>query len=170
MANTQDEILEVIRELPDISVAQIAEYVSHVHRSVVAYHLNRMLRQGLVVRRAANLPNGKGGGQYLYSLNPEGKPSVLPLKLVKPMERGLQARLDDALARVREPETWKVEAIARFPDLGVDPEILQARKIAAGVLRRKGDNSAAADILAGRRDNSAIMEATLAALELGVEA
>lgn len=66
-------------------------------------------------------------------------------------------------ARIQQLEQWRDAAIARYPDLDVDPALLaKARDI---VIRTSGATTADADdILAGEWDDKAIMRATLEAL------
>ena len=67
-------------------------------------------------------------------------------------------------ARIQQPEQWRDAAIARYPDLDVDPALLaKARDIA---IRTSDITTALADdILAGEWDQTPIMRATLEALK-----
>ena len=66
--------------------------------------------------------------------------------------------------RIAELEAWKAAAIARYPDLAVAPEVLEARNLVADMLREDGDKLGAAEVLAGRRDHTPLVRVTLRAL------
>ena len=85
----------------------------------------------------------------------------------------MQPRRDVALVdglkqRIAELEQWKTTAIARFPDLGIDPIVLNARQIVSAELRStndSGDRNAADAIMAGQRDNVLAMRLVIKMLE-----
>ena len=81
-------------------------------------------------------------------------------------EAAQEAHAQEALrlqARIHHLEQWRNAAIARYPDLDVDPALLaKAREI---VMRASDITTALADdILAGEWDHTPIMKATLEAL------
>ena len=82
-----------------------------------------------------------------------------------PTSAGLQARLNEALSRLQELEAWKVAAVARFPELGVDPLMIEARKRVASILSAGGDVSGAEQVRAGNRDATAIVKAVFTTLQ-----
>jgi hypothetical protein len=59
---------------------------------------------------------------------------------------------------------WKTEAIAKYPDLGIDPMLLKARKIVAASTTDKTTIEA---VLSGQRDHSLAVMSTMTALEEG---
>lgn len=67
-------------------------------------------------------------------------------------------------ARINELARWKDEAIDRFPELAVDPLVLEARKIVADQCGDDGMYRSA--FIDGGRDNSFAMRVALAALRV----
>lgn len=115
---------------------------------------------GELLREVAPRKQGDRGIKYIYSFNPDFvrgahkkrvKASRGPNKVT---DSGMAARLDIANKLVTELQAWKVDAIARYPDLAVDPTIIEARKLVARVMRDAGDRSGAEDVMSGRRDKS----------------
>lgn len=76
----------------------------------------------------------------------------------------LVLEVDGLRARVAELEAWQADALRRFPDLAVPEIVVRAQRIAANAVREKNPDMAEA-ILAGQRNDSPIMLATIAALE-----
>lgn len=161
MATTKDDVLEVIRELPGLTPAQIAEHVTHINPGVVRQVLSKLTAKGEVLRELRG-PQAFGTGRspYVYRFNPTPTPLPAKLKLVGPTPAGLQVQLQELKAQVRELQQWKNDATVRYPDLAVDPLVLKARKIAAARL----EGVARDDVLAGRKDKCPIMLATIDAL------
>lgn len=138
-----NEVREIVRNLPGCTAADIITLMPHVkpvdvHRCVYS--------------QAASGRFQRTGRPYRYTLSDGApvKPKAIPL--TSNVIRDLEARITELLA-------WKNAAIARFPDLGVDPIVLEARRIAA-----QAAPDQAADIAAGRRDGSAIIRALVIAL------
>lgn len=59
---------------------------------------------------------------------------------------------------------WKHDAIARFPELGVDPIVLKARQQVAEILRKEGAEAKAALVERGELDDGETMRIVLSIL------
>lgn len=88
-----------------------------------------------------------------------------PRKVSKPTDAGLAARLATAQAAIAELERWKADAIARFPDLGVDPAVVRARQHLAAMFRSDGDTIKAEQVLSGNMDRTPIMRSAVSLIE-----
>lgn len=164
---TSDEVLEVIRNLPDCKSEEIQQLVSHASPSVIRQILSSLYQQGVIIRHTIKRGAGEGRSPYFYRINPnpdQPPPPPVQRKVTQPTEAGLQAQVEALKARVAELEAWRADAIARFPDLDVDPVVLEARKIVAKELRDGGDSVMAEQVLAGHKDTTLPMRATVAAL------
>lgn len=82
-----------------------------------------------------------------------------------PTNKGLQARLDAANAKIAELEAWKSEAIQRFPDLAVGPALVAARKKVAAMFRSEGDSMKADAVMKGQHDNTPIVRLAASLIE-----
>jgi hypothetical protein len=157
------DILEVIRTLPGITREEIIELMPDTPPGTVASTLTKLERRGLVTVAGKPSPKPKGRRtikSYTVSTNPN--PVAAPVRKLKnrtPTATGYEARIEALNAKIAELESWKADAIKRYPDLAVPPEMLTARKIIAETL---GDKTA----LHGGFDNAPIMRATLRALEM----
>ena len=115
---------------------------------------------------AGKYVSGSQNGKSLhFEVNAVPVPISPKLKLVKPTEAGLQAQLETLREQVAELKVWKDAAIARYPDLGVPPEVLRARAIVAKVMKESDDREGARDVELGKRDKTMILRAVLASLE-----
>lgn len=70
------------------------------------------------------------------------------------------APVSDELAELR---AWKADAIARYPDLGVKPVVLEARKIVADVFGKEKRDA----IMRGEHDAGPAMKVAVSALLIG---
>ena len=151
MNQIQKEILEIVRELPGSTREEIAMLMPHERKNSVFRHISHLMKSNRIrAEKRAKQGSGPGRAKSGYYLVPERT-----LKLV-PRDNPLQAELDELRA-------WKADAIARYPDLGVDPIVLEAREIVAGLV----DEKLAADVRSGRKDGCPIMLATIQGLSRG---
>ena len=170
MRTIKEELREVIANLPGITAHDMKELMPHVNYSTLTARLQMLYLEGVVLREKVPNPNfGKVGkairSVYSYKLNPDPKPvpPAQPMRNTTPSTAGLTARLDELTNKVKELEAWKANAIARYPDLDVDPVVLDARKIVAAEL--DGSDSTLADqVRKGLKDNILPMRVTIAAL------
>jgi hypothetical protein len=159
----QPKIREVLASISDVTAKEIATLIPDVTEHSVRQAARAMVNKGEVLKTVRPRP-GIRGVEYQYYLNPN-PPSRRPMKLKSPTANGLTARLDELQAQVAELEAWKQNALARHPDLAVDPVILRARAIVSQKLREHNDFAGAERAIAGTLDDKPIMWATVAALE-----
>lgn len=160
---TSREILEIIREIPRSSTVDIATLCPHLRRRIVSATLNNLWRRGVVTREDGDTAQG---ARWSINPDPSQKPPP-PVRRRSPTERRVAGSAPDLASQEREISelrAWKAQAIARYPDLAVAPEILQARAHVADVYKDLGDKARAADVLAGGMDNSPVMLVALRAL------
>lgn len=163
--NTKQEILEVVREMPGLTTSDVIDLMPHVPRGTVASSLNSLCAQGKVLR-ATKPREGKYGraNVAIYTINPTPKPPIKQRKITTPTPTALEAQLSEARAKVAELTLWKENAIHRYPDLDVDPVVLEARKIVAAELDAMSDHALAEQVRSGKKDNILPMRVTVAAL------
>lgn len=92
----------------------------------------------------------------------DGKPTVPPKLKMKPATK-TNLRIIELEELVAELKEWQAKAIAKYPDLGVKPEVLVARRIVAQVYETKGDKQKVHDALAGKLDESPLIQVALLA-------
>jgi hypothetical protein len=170
MANTTPnnvEVLNLIRELPGITAREIYTFMPDVPKGTVSSSVTTLKSRGLIVEDGKKvLDTGSGPRPFpAYRESDNPLPPVKRLKLKKPTEAGLQARLDAANKLIEELQAWKADALRRFPELGVDPIVLRARSIVASALRAAGDPTLADLVTRGAKDETMLVKVTVKALE-----
>jgi hypothetical protein len=160
-------ILEVIRELPDITSRELYTFVPHIAKGTVSSIIHNLKVRGVLVENGSKaLPTLKGVRSYpAYRVSDNPVPPVPKLKNDKPTDAALQMRIDELSRQVCELAAWKTDALARYPDLAVDPIVLKAREIVAAELRATGDNALADLVMSGAKDNAMLVKVTITALE-----
>ena len=166
--STRDEVLEIIRVMPGLNAGQISELMPHVKNQAVHSSLNWLYVSGKARRELGD--KGKHGKPtYTWFVSETGKPLARQFKIVDRVPRvASDACVTTLKARIAELERWQANAIARFPDLGVDPIIYRARQIVAAELRATGDSgdrNMADAVQAGQRDTVLAMRLVIKMLE-----
>jgi hypothetical protein len=168
-----EDILEIIRELPSITAREIYTFVPHIPKGTVSAALHNLKMQGIVVETGRkSLPTAKGERAfvtYAVSDSPAPTPLVRKLKNNKPTDAALQMQIEELRRQVSELEAWKKNALERYPDLGVDPLTLKARQIVAAEVRASGDKHLADLVLSGAKDDTMLVKVTAKALEMNYD-
>ncbi len=166
-----EEILEIIRELPNITAREIYTFVPHIPKGTVSSTLHGLKMQGIVVKSGyKTLPTASGDrpfDTYVVSDNPT--PPAKKLKNDRPTDTALKMQIAELCSRINELEAWKKNALERYPDLGVDPLILKARQIVAAEVRASGDKHLADLVLSGAKDETMLVKVTAKALEMNYD-
>lgn len=172
--STINEILEIVTALPGATSGQIIDLMPHVKKQSVYAGLNNLYVRGLVTREKVG-SSAQGRPAYAWSVNPDGKPPVVARK-VKP---STTLRWNTCAVSTRPPEPspvlmfqseleelrrWKADAIARYPDLAVDPLVLKARNMVAEEIG-SADTVMRDAVLRGERDGALPMRVALKLLE-----
>lgn len=170
--STINEILEIVTALPGATSGQIIDLMPHVKKQSVYAGLNNLYVRGLVTREKVG-SSTQGRPAYAWSVNPDGKPPVVVRK-VKPSNT---LRWNSCSVSTRPPEPpadlygeleelrrWKADAIARYPDLAVDPLVLKARNMVAEEIG-SADTVMRDAVLRGERDGALPMRVALKLLE-----
>ena len=158
--STKSEVIEVVRELPGLSSGDIVSMMPHVNPQTVYASLNSLMNRGELRRE------GQRREEYRWHLG-NGVP---PRKFSPPnVTSGAHSKDSEIIvalkAQIKELETWKAEAIQRYPDLAIPPLLKRAREIVASELRESGDRNGAADVEKGARDGTLPVRLVLKMLE-----
>lgn len=171
MTNITDDIIALIKEVPNITSREMYAYFPNATKSTVSSTIYNLKNKGVIVQTGKKqLQTKKGPHSFpCFQLSDNPTPLVRQRKLKNPTEAGLRAQLEDLRNKLCELEAWKREALERYPDLGVDPMTLKARAIVAEQLRAVGDNNLADLVVAGKKDETLLVKVTVRALEEGNE-
>jgi len=159
--------------MPGATGKQLRELLPGVPDGTISARLTEMVRAGEL--RAERVPACNGvQAHFRYYPGPVESPDRAALTTRRVIDRppsppGLawQATAEQLAEEVRALKEWKAAAIARHPDLAIDPMILKARQIvAAKALERDAKATHEAElILNGTRDNALVILAVVEALE-----
>lgn len=154
--SVNQKVVDAIRSIPEMCRSEIIFLLSDVSQKQVSNAISRMVHKGQLA--VTEKPNpAERGPRVVQAYTWVGNQKAKRQPVTDPVV-GLKAR-------IAELEAWKADAIARFPDLATDPVVLEARKIAAAEFDT--DPAMRDAILAGRKDECAIMRAVTAALSRG---
>lgn len=149
MNGTERQVIETLKVMPNLTREEIADLNPDKGKADVFFAVQRLKKRGLLAVGAKPSPRSKGRRTVQTFTIQDEQPKVVPL-----------VSSSDELQELR---AWKAAAIERYPDLAVEPVVLEARRIAAQFL----EGPAKADVLAGKKDECPIMRATVEALERG---
>ncbi len=143
-----NEVIELIENLPGITRSEVIGFMPHEPKINIDRHLSYLTKQRRITRSAE-----RPFKHYPLAPGVElAAPKVVSIA---------SARIRELEAQIAELQTWKELALGRFPDLAVEPIILQARRIAAQAAPELADQ-----IAKGIKDSTPIMRAVVMALEL----
>jgi hypothetical protein len=169
--NTND-IIALVTELPGITAKEIMDFMPHMSSAAVSSCLHSLKNKGTITLSGKKRMSTKVGPRAVpaYKIG-DGTPAPRPkkMKLKSPTEAGLNAQLEALKQKVAELEAWKVNAMARCPELSVPPIVLKARELVAAELRAHADHTLADAVAAGKKDDTMLVRVTIKALEEGNE-
>lgn len=156
-----EEALYLLKERgrEGFTAAELHEFFPDVKQGSVSAILSKLYSEGDLRRERV----GKG---FRYFYEEGAKPEAVEHRQKRKTAAAVSHDLDAANEKIAELEAWKAHAIERFPDLAVRDVVIKARKIVADQLREGGDCRGANDVLNGQRDGTAILRATVTALEM----
>lgn len=158
-----NEVEEIVREMGRVTALEVIQLMPHVSRQQVYSRLSSLEAQGKISSEKIPDPKDDHRKVNCYSFGGTPKPVAARARKV-PTNQAQMVNAADYRAKIAELEKWKADAIARYPDLGVDPDVLAARKIVHRMVKEGGDKHMADQIIAGHKDEALMMRAVIAAL------
>lgn len=157
----RDAILDILQTMPGLCCEEITALIEgNVPYGTISATLSGLEELGLLRSEKEAAPRAPGKHRRrLYSIRNEGEPATPPsnrraetVTLASSEYERLREEVADLKAQLRAAAAWKADAIARHPDLAVDPLVLEARQIVAEQDDTTADVRDA--VLAGRHDDS----------------
>lgn len=164
MATQNSEILEIIENLPGCTSKQICDLAPHIKFSQIHARLTVLFAQGKISR--VRIPNPdtaqikRNKVVWSYTIG-SGKPPINP-KLIKKNEYRNDPCILEELEELRH---FKIEAIKRYPELAIAPEMLVARQVAYDYYMSIKDTDHARKAKAGLLDNTPVIQIAVRAAE-----
>jgi hypothetical protein len=174
----REEILKTLTDFPGATTREIVDLLGNIKLELATQIVHQLYTRGYIVQNGVKVyvgTNGKAYNAKTYAVS--ATPGVHPtdgivrgkykVKAKKPADNDMtDSDVMAALkARVLELESWKFDAITRYPDLAADPIVLKARRLVSEEVRASGDGILADRILAGNKDDGLLMRVTIKALE-----
>lgn len=162
----REEILKTLMDFPGATTREIVDLLGNIKLEVAAQIVHQLYIRGYIVQNGTKPYVGTNGivykaKTYAVSATP-GVPKAKKLADKGMTDSDVMATLK---ARVLELESWKFDAITRYPDLAADPIVLKARRLVSEEVRASGDGILADRVLAGDKDDGLLMRVTIKALE-----
>lgn len=156
--------------MPGLTSTEVAALMPHANKATVASMVFILKKAGYIKESGKKLESRRNGNPMsipVYSISDNPAPNVVKMKRTAPTEQALHVQIKELNATISELVAWKTNAIARYPDLAVDPVVLKARKLVAEEVRAGGDNHLANEIIAGHKDSTLMVRVAIKALEAG---
>lgn len=156
----QERVIETVKTFPGITCSEVHDLLPELSLSRCSSILSKLKTTGRV--STDYKPNERCG---------RGQPAQLmtftwneqPVRAIRRKQPTTDINTDFLRARIRELEAWKADAISRFPELGVDPIVLEARKMVIAQLS-PAEKHLANEIRAGHNDETLVMRVAIEAL------
>jgi hypothetical protein len=167
----QEHIFNVFSQFPEgLAAYELRELLDDdaVYQNVSAL-LSLYVSEGIAEKRGSKVNPATRHLCTVYAAN--GTPYSSRKLSKRAPERGMPAprkltnRLHILQARIDTLESWKADAISRYPDLGTPPIIDEARKRIAEIFTAEGDHIKAQLVLSGEMDRTDVMRAVVAIID-----
>lgn len=122
--------------------------------------LSWFVTAGLAEKRGQRVNPKTGAPQSVYV--PTGQSFRVRQQEKRLSSRGRKGPFE---AEVKELRKWKADAIARFPELAVDPIVLRARNRVASILREEGNIEKALMVEKGLLDDGELMRVVISVMK-----
>lgn len=136
MKSAHEAAFEIFAAFPEgLTCYEFVELMENeADRTNASARLSQYVKEGLAVKEGHRVREATGQSSVVYV--PTGRPFSERLIEWREPTRKRKKPTDSELVQLRK---WKAAAIARFPELAVDPAILKARKRLADILRNEGN-------------------------------
>ena len=162
----REEILKTLTDFPGATTREIVDLLGNIKLELATQLIHQLYTRGYIVQNGTKPYVGTNGKTYKAKTYAVSATPAAP-KAKKPADKDMADSdvMATLKARVLELESWKFDAITRYPDLAADPIVLKARRLVADEVRASGDGILADRILAGDKDDGLLMRVTIKALE-----
>ena len=152
----KEEVFSMLGLYPNSTTKELSDLMPHHTIDNISHAVSSMAAKNIVFVTGSKREEGPSGRittHKAYSVkyqkaakDPAPQPTPRPdlfNSLVKTLEEEVKAL-----------EQWKQAALLRYPDLDVDPLLLEARALLAAEAEAEGNEIQATDILKGNRDHN----------------
>lgn len=152
----KEEVFNMLGMHPNSTTKELSELMPHHTIDNISHAVSSMASKNIVFATGSKReigPSGRVTTHKAYSVKYQKAAKDVPpnstphVELLNDLIKTLKAEKDVL-------EQWKQAALVRYPDLDVDPLLLEARTLLAAEAMEEGNEFQAADILNGNRDHS----------------
>ena len=156
-----ERVFDVFKAFPDgLASFELDTLVDEISpRPKTSSLISLLVTHGLAFKDGAKVNPATGSSVCIYK--PTGRLFSQRLHEVRAPRRKRRGPFESEVKELRE---WKAKAIARFPELGLDPAILKARAHVSKILRDEGNEAKAVMVEMGELDSGEMMRAVIALL------
>lgn len=152
----KEEVFNVLGLHPNSTTKELCALLPHLDIDNVSHAVSSMVAKGIVFvtgKKAEEGPSGRITTHRAYSIKYQ-KAAKDPAPKAAP-QGDLFAQLIKTLEEeVKALEQWKQAALLRYPDLDVDPILLEARALLAAESEQQNCKPAAHAYINGNRDHT----------------
>jgi len=163
------EVLDMLKLHPNSTTKDLHSLMPHLDIDHISHAISSMMGKDVVFitgKKRETGPSGRTTTHRAYSAKQpketSSKPQVKPQ--VKPQSELLNSLIKTLEAEVKMLQEWKQAALLRYPDLDVDPLLLEVRALLAAEAEEHGSKEVADAYISGHRDNSFAVRALVKAL------
>jgi hypothetical protein len=165
----KEEVLNVLKRNPNSTTKELSALMPHIEIDNISHAVSSMADKNIVFvtgKKSEVGPSGRTCTHRAYSVKYENSKDASPKPASKlPTQSDLFGELVNTLeAEVTALQQWKEAALLRYPDLGIDPLLLEARALLAAEAERQGVKPASHNYINGNRDNTIAVQALVKAL------
>ena len=151
--NLQKRVLEHLQGSPGVCFDDVATALN-IPQQAASGALSQLYAKRLLTRQ-------RRGKCFVYILAEATK--AQPVETAG--DGAWKQRAAELQEKVDELYAWKLQAVAKYPDLQpLDPLLLKAREIVAKTCRERNSEQEANEVEAGEHDNKDLIEVAMAAL------
>jgi len=162
----QSEVFEVMKNNRNKTSRELHELLPHLTLQNVSAAVNALKFKGLVTitdhkQETSDAGNAFTHRCYSVDLGKVNKPNPTQAKPQGDLFSSLIKTLEEDVKTLQQ---WKEAALLRYPDLDVDPLLLEARALLAAEAEEQGSKPASYNYINGNRDNTIAVRALVKVL------
>jgi hypothetical protein len=154
----KEEVFNMLKLNPNSTTKELSALMPHIKIDDISHAVSSMADKSIVFvtgKKSEVGPSGRVCTHRAYSVKYEKAAKAPPQNAPATPQPNLFAELINTLeAEVTALELWKEAALLRYPDLDVNPLLLEARALLAAEAVEEGSEIQADGILKGNRDHS----------------
>lgn len=164
----KEEVFNTLKRNPNSTTKELFALMPNIEIDNISHTVSSMADKGIVFvtgKKSEVGPSGRTCTHRAYSVKYETPVKVVLSSVPSNAQPDLFTGLINTLeAEIATLTLWKEAALLRYPDLDVDPLLLEARALLAAEADEQGSRPASQAYITGNRDNTIAVRALVKAL------